>query len=140
MFKRILVPVDLAEPGMIEPAVEQARMLAEASGGELRFINVQPTAATNILGYAATDLEDQIRMSATHDLSVLAGKLAYPAERLSSAVRFGTIYHEVLGEGDAWGADLIVICSHRPSMASYLLGSNAQAIVRHARCSVFVLR
>ena len=38
------------------------------------------------------------------------------------------------------GADLIVIGSHRPAMSTYLLGSNAKTIVRHAKCSVLVLR
>ena len=37
-------------------------------------------------------------------------------------------------------ADLIVIGSHRPAMSTYLLGSNAKTIVRHAKCSVLVLR
>lgn len=141
MFKKILVPVDLGEPEMIQPAVDRALALAAASpDAELRFVNVQPRTAFAILGYAATDLEDQIRIATTHDLSVLTGKLAHPAERLSSAVRFGTIYHEILEEAAAWGADLVVICSHRPSMAAYLMGSNAQSVVRHARCSVLVVR
>jgi nucleotide-binding universal stress UspA family protein len=33
-----------------------------------------------------------------------------------------------------------VIGSHRPSMAIYLIGSNAARIVRHAKCSVLVVR
>jgi nucleotide-binding universal stress UspA family protein len=39
-----------------------------------------------------------------------------------------------------WGADLIVVGSHRPVMSDYLLGSNAKTIVRHAQCSVLVVR
>jgi nucleotide-binding universal stress UspA family protein len=35
---------------------------------------------------------------------------------------------------------LIVVGSHRPTMATYLLGSNAKTIVRHAKCSVLVVR
>jgi hypothetical protein len=50
------------------------------------------------------------------------------------------VYHEVLAEADAWGADLIIVGSHSPSMGTYLLGSNAQKIVRHANCSVLVVR
>ncbi|TPQ46867.1 universal stress protein UspA, partial [Prosthecomicrobium hirschii] len=34
----------------------------------------------------------------------------------------------------------IVVSSHRPSMATYLIGSNAAKIVRHAPCSVMVVR
>jgi nucleotide-binding universal stress UspA family protein len=52
----------------------------------------------------------------------------------------GSIYHEVLHEVEDMGADLVVVGSHRPSMRSYLLGSNAATIVRHATCSVLVVR
>jgi nucleotide-binding universal stress UspA family protein len=55
-------------------------------------------------------------------------------------VRLGSVYGEVLAEAEAIGADLVVVGSHRPSMATYLLGSNASTIVRHARSSVLVVR
>ena len=54
--------------------------------------------------------------------------------------RAGGIYHELLREACQWGADLIVVGSHRPVMSDYLLGSNAKTIVRHAQCSVLVVR
>ena len=46
----------------------------------------------------------------------------------------------IQAEAEAWSADLIVVGSHSPSMSTYLLGSNAQNIVRHANCSVLVIR
>jgi nucleotide-binding universal stress UspA family protein len=52
----------------------------------------------------------------------------------------GSVYNEVLKEADRMAADLIVVGSHRPTMSTYLLGSNAAAIVRHAKCSVLVVR
>jgi universal stress protein F len=45
-----------------------------------------------------------------------------------------------LAEADEWGSDIIILCSHRPTMAAYLIGSNAKTIVRHAKCSVLVVR
>jgi nucleotide-binding universal stress UspA family protein len=63
-----------------------------------------------------------------------------PRERISSVVRLGSVYHEVLDEADKAAADLIVIGSHRPSMSTYLLGSNATTVVRHAKVSVLVVR
>ena len=52
----------------------------------------------------------------------------------------GSVYNEVLAEAESVKADLIVIGSHRPAMSTYLLGSNATTIVRHAPCSVMVVR
>ena len=55
-------------------------------------------------------------------------------------LRLGSVYNEVLKEADSVAADLIVVGSHRPTMSTYLLGSNAATIVRHAKCSVLVVR
>ena len=60
--------------------------------------------------------------------------------KVTTAVRMGSVYNEVLAEAEEHKADLIVIGSHRPAMATYLLGSNATTIVRHAPCSVLVVR
>jgi len=37
-------------------------------------------------------------------------------------------------------ADLVVLASHRPSLMDWLIGSHAFHVVRHAKCSVFVVR
>jgi universal stress protein F len=70
----------------------------------------------------------------------LAGKTPIDQTRLTSVVRIGGVYPEILAEAEEWGADLIVIGSHRPAMSTYLLGSNARTVVRHAKCSVLVVR
>jgi len=77
---------------------------------------------------------------ATDDLDALLAKVELPAERKSAVARAGGIYHELLQEAADWNADLIVVGSHRPVMSDYLLGSNAKTIVRHAQCSVLVVR
>ena len=38
------------------------------------------------------------------------------------------------------GADLIIVASHKPNVGDYLLGTTAARVVRHATCSVFVVR
>ena len=37
-------------------------------------------------------------------------------------------------------ADMIIIASHRPGLQDYFLGSTAAKVVRHATCSVLVVR
>ena len=59
---------------------------------------------------------------------------------MTSVVRQGGIYHEILEEAKNIHADLIVMSSHRPAMKTYFLGSNAGHVVRYAKCSVLVLR
>ena len=36
--------------------------------------------------------------------------------------------------------DVIVMASHKPAIRDYVLGANAAHVVRHAACSVMVVR
>ncbi|MEN9709082.1 MAG: hypothetical protein RIQ68_1490 [Pseudomonadota bacterium] len=140
MFRNILVPVDLAELPLAKAAIEQAAELARQSGGAMRLLNVQTLLPATFMDYVPADFDEATRSNAEHSLNHVADKVPLPRERLSTAVRMGGIYPEILAEADAWGADLIVIGSHRPAMSTYLLGSNAKTVVRHAKCSVLVVR
>ena len=141
MYRKILVPVDLGEDDMTRLALDAALPLAKIEGaGELRLVNVQPLVPIAFVDYIPPNFDDEMRESAEKALAELCGKLDLPRDRASCVVRFGAVYPEVLAEAEDWGADLIVIGSHRPTMATYLLGSNAKTIVRHAKCSVLVVR
>jgi universal stress protein F len=52
----------------------------------------------------------------------------------------GRIYREILKAAQTIQADLIVMGSHHPELKDYLLGPNAAKVVRHADCSVMVVR
>ncbi len=52
----------------------------------------------------------------------------------------GTVYEVILDMAEKVEADLIVMASHRPELQDYLLGPNAARVVRHAKCSVLVVR
>jgi nucleotide-binding universal stress UspA family protein len=140
MFRTILVCVDLAEMELAKTAVTNAVGLAQQSGGAVRLVNVQPLLPATYMDYVPAEFDDEQREEADSKLKLLASQVPLPAERVSYVVRSGGIYPEILGEADAWGADLIVIGSHRPAMATYLMGSNAKTVVRHAKCSVLVIR
>lgn len=140
MFKKLLVPVDLTEPDLMKQAIDEALALVKSSEGQLRLVNVQSSVPIAFMDYVPPNFDDQLRLTAEQEIADVAAKIGYPRERLSTVVRFGAVYPEVLAEADDWGADLIVICSHRPTMATYLIGSSAKSIVRHAKCSVLVVR
>jgi universal stress protein F len=140
MFRTILVAVDLAEMNIAKPAIENAAALAEQSGGALRLINVQTLLPATFMDYVPADFDAQMRENAESSLRHVAEKVPLPQARVSSTVRVGGVYPEILAEADACGADLIVIGSHRPDMSTYLLGSNAKTVARHAKCSVLIVR
>jgi len=90
--------------------------------------------------YVPADFDAEQSKRALDALQAVLAGVDLPAERKSCAARAGGIYHELLQEASDWNADLIVVGSHRPVMSDYLLGSNAKTIVRHAQCSVLVVR
>ncbi len=140
MYRTILVPVDLGEIDVAKPAIDRAIALADWSGASLRLINVQPLLPATYMDYVPADFDMQQKEWAEKAIADVAAKVPLPAGRVSTVVRIGGIYPEILAEAEEWGADLIVIGSHRPAMSTYLLGSNAKTIVRHAKCSVLVVR
>ncbi|ARQ00783.1 universal stress protein [Pseudorhodoplanes sinuspersici] len=140
MFKRILVPVDLAEPELAKPAIDTAIAMARASSGSVRIVNVLPMTPVMLAEYVPPDFDEQQRQSADEAVRKLADDSGLGPDRISATVRQGGIYHEVIEEAKAINADLIVMTSHRPDMRSYFLGSNAGHVVRYATCSVLVLR
>ena len=140
MFRKILIAVDLAEAAPTPKGLAEAVELAEASGGLLRLVNIQPLLPATFMEYVPADFDAEQEQRASLALREIVATVKLPQERVSGAVRVGGIYHEILGEAAEWGADLIVVGSHRPVVSDYLLGSNAKTIVRHALCSVLVIR
>jgi nucleotide-binding universal stress UspA family protein len=140
MFKTILVPVDLAETELAKRAIETACSMARSSGGTVRLLNVMPMTPVMLAEYVPPDFEAQQKTASEEALSIIAGECGLGDGKVTSVVRQGGIYHEVLEEAKQIGADLIVMSSHRPAMKTYFLGSNAGHVVRYAKCSVLVLR
>ena len=143
MYKRILVPVDLADPELAKPALATALMMAQLSGGTIRLMNVLPLTPVMLAEYVPPDFEAQQRKSAEEALAIVAKETGLEPARVSSIVRQGGIYQEILEEANATKSDLIVMTSHRPqrpAMRTYFLGSNAGHVVRYAKCSVLVVR
>jgi universal stress protein G len=143
MYKQILVPVDLADPELAKPALATAVMMVNQSGGTVRLINIMPLTPVMLAEYVPPDFEAQQRKSAEEALAIVAKETGLDPGRVSSVVRQGGIYQEILEEANAMKADLIVMTSHRPqrpAVRTYFLGSNAGHVVRYAKCSVLVVR
>ncbi len=140
MFKRILVPVDLAEPELAGPAIKTACAMAAGADGTIRIVHVLPMTPVMLAEYVPPDFDVQQHKSAEDSLKTLTEECGLDPDHVSGVVRQGGIYHEVIEEAKAMNADLIVMTSHRPDMRSYFLGSNAGHVVRYATCSVLVLR
>lgn len=140
MFKSILVPIDLADTDLAKPAIDTAATLSKTYDGAVRLLNVLPMTPVMLAEYVPADFDTQQRQSSEDALAIVARESGIETRRISSVVRQGGIYHEILEEAVEIGADLIVMTSHRQAMKTYFLGSNAGHVVRYATCSVLVVR
>jgi nucleotide-binding universal stress UspA family protein len=140
MYRRILVPIDLADVELAKPAIASAVMMANETNGVVRLINVLPVTPAMLAEYVPPDFDAQQRASAEDAIAIVAGEAGLPADRISTVVAQGSVDREILDEAKRMRADLIVMSSHRTGVRTYFLGSNAGHVVRYAACSVLVVR
>lgn len=141
MFRKILLPIDVAEPEIAKEAIAAAVALAAAFDSQLRLVHVaSPVVVASPMAVIPQAVYEELGVYEKSELERLAGAIGRPPPTISTAVRIGAVYPELLAEAEEWGADLIIVGAHKRSMATYLLGSSAAAIVRHAVCTVMVVR
>lgn len=139
MYRSILVPVDLDHPSSWEKALPTAVALCKSFGAKLSLATVVPERAVMLESQWSPIAYREMMETARAKLGSLAATVEGAGE-VSHHVECGGIYATILSIGELVGADLIVLSSHRPAMRDYLLGANASRVVRHAKCSVFVVR
>ena len=141
MFKDILLPNDLGDVESSRKAVSTALDLSRSEDTRLHLMCVVPGYSMSIVyQYFPKGFEEKSLTEATKQLNdFIANNI--PSEIESQAiVANGTVYEEILLTAKKVGCDLIVMASHRPELNDYLLGPNAARVVRHANCSVLVVR
>ena len=140
MFKTILVALDLEHSDHNRKILGVAKEIADASGADVHLLTVVAAAPAIISQYLHENYEQMASGEAKKELAALESQLGLKAGKVSSSIRFGTVYDEVIAEAQHVQADLIITGSHKPNVADYLIGSNAARVVRHATCSVLVIR
>jgi nucleotide-binding universal stress UspA family protein len=141
MYKMILLPVDLDQKSSWEKAAPVAVTLARQYGITIHVLTVIPEyKAVTFSSFLPKDFSNNTTMAAREWLDKFTAE-HIPQELLAgSSVVLGTIYKRILINADELGCDLVVMSSHQPEKADYLIGPNAARVVRHAKQSVFVVR
>ena len=90
-------------------------------------------------GYAP-ELEDQKKPAGVL-VERSAKELRSAGFKVDTTVEVGDIRARIIDSAAEWGADLIVVGSHGQSgIQRFLLGSVAEFVARHAKCSVEIVR
>lgn len=136
MYKKILVPVVLDHEPNISSAMDAAHKLLE-SGGQILLLHVMEDVPGYIVGQLPSGILESNRNETESKLKAIANNVG---AHVKSEVVSGNASRSILDYAEEKEADCIVIASHRPGLQDYLLGSTAARVVRHAGCSVLVIR
>ena len=141
MFENILLPIDLGQRSSWEKSLPVALDLCGRYGAKLHVMTVVPDFGMSIVGQFFPDgYEAEALKKATAALHAFVDRHVPAGVPVRHLVGHGTVYAEILREAEEVSADLIVLAAHRPDLRDFLLGPNAARVVRHARCSVLVIR
>ena len=141
MYKNILLTVDLSDDGSWSKAAPTAVEMCKAFGAELHLLTVVPDMGAPLVEeYFPKNFEADMAKGAAAKIADFANG-QFPSDIQPKVhIASGSIYKEILRVSKEVNADVIVMASHRPELSDYLLGPNAARVVRHADCSVMVVR
>ena len=142
-MQNIVALVDLDDESSWRSVLPMAIDYAKHAGARLHVLTVVPDGMykmTVVAQLLPEDYERRLGDDAKKRLATLLEGHAADGVQLEQAVRFGSVYKEALRFARDIDADLIVVGAHKPELTDYVLGPNAGQIVRHATCSVWVVR
>jgi nucleotide-binding universal stress UspA family protein len=137
-FRRILIAVD-STPLAVH-ASELGMELATALGAEIAFVHAIEPGLSQAPGIMPSDL---IAEAEREGRRLIAGfrQLLPPTHSPLEFIHVGKPASEIVRTAKEWPADVIVIGSHgRHGIQRALLGSVAEAVMRHAPCPVLIVR
>jgi len=143
MSNSVLCAVDVSHGDEDVRTIQNAARLAALDGAQLDVIAVIPDyGMSSVAGFFDKDHHEKM----VADAKVLLDEVVTKAldgdqnANVRHIVATGRAYEEILKLANTTKPALIVVGAHKPDLSDYLLGPNASRIVRHAKCSVYVVR
>ncbi|WP_223426528.1 universal stress protein [Tateyamaria pelophila] len=142
MFNTVLLTIDLNEKLSWEKALPQAIELVRTSGGTLHVLTVVPEIGSAwVEGFFPENFEHQAVEAASKKLNDLMVSEVPDDITVKQHLIFGDIHGKVLETIEQIQCDLVVMASHKPDrVREFLVGSNADRVVRRSPVSVLVVR
>ena len=135
MYQNILIPVLLDEEHDATASFEAAQALADQNANftVLHVIEAIPAYVTAqipdaMLADTHATVENQLKEAAA---ALPGAKAAIITGHAGAAIVEYVEDHKI---------DCVIVASHRPGFQDFFLGSTASRVVRHASCSVHVIR
>jgi len=144
-LRRILVPTDFS--GCANYALAYAATIARAANAMVICVNVVEPIVPAV-GYTGmveampiAEMSEQMEDSAERELPGVMNCEELRGLKVEEVIGHGDAAAEIVRVADEREVDLIVISSHgRTGLGRIIFGSTAEAVVRHARCPVLVVK
>ncbi len=143
MFKTMLIAVDMSHPEQLPILMEAAiRIVDENEPAQVHLLYVDDSqihqASFPQLNESSSSRRKEIKVK----LQQMADTLMAGSEHITTEchIRKGSVHEQILEESKLLKVDMVLMMASRPGLASYFVGSNAERVVRHAQCSVLILR
>ncbi|EHG7580131.1 MULTISPECIES: universal stress protein UspF [Citrobacter] len=144
MSRTILVPIDISDSELTQRVISHVEAEARIDDAQVHFLTVIPSlpyyASLGLAYSAELPAMDDLKAEAKSQLEEMIKQFNIPTDRVQVHIAEGSPKDKILEMAKKLPADMVIIASHRPDITTYLLGSNAAAVVRHAECSVLVVR
>ena len=143
MTETVLAAIDLSNPEHHAQILQNARRMAHLDNANLAVVSVIPDFGMSIV---STYFEEGAERKALDDAAAALHRAVIDVlgpeadANIKHIVRHGSVYQEILSAAKNLDTTLIIMGAHRPNFQDYLLGPNTARVVRHATCSVLVLR
>lgn len=142
MFNTVLLTIDLTDKESWQKALPQAIELVSASKGMLHIMSVVPDMGSPLVeGFFPENYEEKAVAAASKAMDRLVRENVPDEIPVKQHLAFGKIHRKVLKTIDKINCDLVIMASLKPDlMREFLVGSNADRIVRRSPVSVLVVR
>ncbi|KRS16138.1 universal stress protein [Roseovarius indicus] len=141
MFDNILLPIDLTHPESWEKALPLAAKMC-GEGGTLHILGiVHELGSPLVASYLPRDFEEKMLQDMKAELDAFVSEKVPAGTKAVAHVGHGHVPEKILAAANDVSADMIVMASHPPDeLRTFLVGSNADKVVRHASRPVLVVR
>ncbi len=142
MYKNVLLAVDLNHEESWRKALPVALDICRAVSARLHVVTAIPDLRMPMIAshFPENFMRDLTLATRQKLEQFCAEHVPEDIEHVRAVVTGGAVYEVLMRYADEHAVDLIVMEAYHPDLKDYLLGSNAEKVVRHARQSVLVVK
>ena len=138
MYKKIMIPVDLAHTDRLEKALTTAADLSKQYGIPVCYTAVTASTPTSV-AHTPDEFAQKLEAFAQSESDKL-GLHSAESHTIVDPDPVADLGKKLIKAAHDQGCDLVVMASHIPGVQEHIFESNAGKMALHADASVFVVR